>query len=434
MKHRFQKSLILRTTLVVLLQAANVFAADWTIPMGGNTFRTAPQPGRNGIHRNGTVGWGDSEGVFSVYFHIDRPADLQLAIQAHAKGGTSSLRAQIGNESYITSITGKEPESFDIGKVSITKAGYVRVDLQGQQRTGSVYAELQNLLIASGTENLTLDYVQNNTGNMFYWGRRGPSVHLRYEVPKDRQIRYAYSEIKVPIGEDPLGSYYMANGFAEGYFGIQVNSPTERRVLFSIWSPFKTDNPKDIPKDQQIIALASGEGVRVGEFGNEGSGGQSYFVYPWKAGITYRFLTKVKPDGNGGTVYTSWFGDKSADSWHLIASFRRPKTDTNLKGFHSFLESFSPSFGHIGRRAFYQNIWVHDTEGQWHECTRARFSVDATGRGRHRLDYTGEAEGKHFYLRNCGFFNETGKPGETFQRASTFSQKPLIDFEALPPS
>ena len=31
----------------------------------------------------------------------------------------------------------------------------------------------------------------------------------------------------------------MANGFGEGYFGIQVNGPNERRVLFSVWSPFK---------------------------------------------------------------------------------------------------------------------------------------------------------------------------------------------------
>lgn len=432
MKSRFNKVPIIWMVLVTLFQAAKSHAADWTIPMGGNTFRSAPQPGRNGVQRNGTVAWGDAEGVFSVYFKIDRPADLQLAIQARAQEGPSSLRTRIGNMSYLTSISGKETESFDIGKLRIDHAGYVRVDLQGQQKTGAVYAELQNLLITSDTKGLTLDYVKNNSGNMFYWGRRGPSVHLRYEVPRESQIEYAYSEITVPIGEDPIGSYFMANGFAEGYFGIQVNSPTERRVLFSIWSPFKTDNPRDIPKDQQIIALAGGEGVRVGEFGNEGSGGQSYFVYPWTAGTTYRFLTKVIPDGNGGTVYTSWFGDKSADTWHLIASFRRPKTDTHLKGFHSFLESFSPSFGHIGRRALYQNVWVHDTDGKWHECTRARFSVDATGRGRHRLDFTGGAEGHHFYLRNCGFFNETGNPGETFKRASTFNEKPNIDFEALP--
>ena len=59
----------------------------------------------------------------------------------------------------------------------------------------------------------------------------------------------------VPEGNDVLGSYFMANGFAQGYFGIQVNSPTERRILFSVWSPFHTDDPSEIP-DQAILIAA----------------------------------------------------------------------------------------------------------------------------------------------------------------------------------
>jgi hypothetical protein len=291
---------------------------------------------------------------------------------------------------------------------------------------------VSDLIVTSETEDLKLDFVRGNEGNMFYWGRRGPSVHLRYEVPKERPLRWAYSEITVPIGQDPIGSYFMANGFGEGYFGFQVNSAEERRVLFSVWSLFQTDNPRDIPQDQQIVALGRGSDVHIGEFGNEGSGGQSYLRYPWQAGKTYRFLTEVKPDGEGQTEYTSWFGDKAANEWCLIASFRRPKTDTNLTGFHSFLESFSPTYGHIGRRANYGNVWVRDVDQQWHECTRARFSVDATGSGRHRLDFTGGAVGKQFFLRNCGFFQETGEPGKTFTREPSAEGPPTIDFDALP--
>jgi hypothetical protein len=257
-------------------------------------------------------------------------------------------------------------------------------------------------------------------------------VHLRYEVPRDRQLQYAYSEITVPQGQDPIGSYFMANGFAEGYFGIQVNGPEERRVLFSVWSPFRTDNPRDIPEDQRIALLGKGPDVQVGEFGNEGSGGQSFLVYPWKAGATYRFLTEIQPDGEDQTRYTAWFGDKAAGEWRLIASFRRPKTTTYLRGFHSFLESFNPSLGHIERGAKYGNVWVSDIDGQWFECTAARFSVDATGGGGHRLDFTGGAEGETFFLRNCGFFNETGTPGATFTRTSTAAQRPKVDFDALP--
>jgi hypothetical protein len=429
MKQLFCSLAVVFTFLVLPSQSSQ--AAEWSVPMGGNAFHTAPKPSREGFRRNGAVKWSSPKSVFSVYFHVDQPADLLLKINASGSGGRSILRARSGEESFEVAIEDSEKRVYDVGRIKVP-AGYVRVDLQGVERTGGTFAEIHDLIVVSDTKDLKLDYVKSNKGNMFLWGRRGPSVHLRYEVPKDRQIQYAYSELTVPLGQDPIGSYFMANGFGEGYFGIQVNGPDERRVLFSVWSPFKTDNPRDVPKDQQIVALGRGLDVHIGKFGNEGSGGQSFLVYPWKAGKTYRFLTEVKPDGEGNTIYASWFGDKSANEWRLIARFRRPKTDTHLRGFHSFLESFSPVHGHIGRQARYGNVWVCDVTAEWHECTRARFSVDATGGGRHRLDFTGGSDGKNFFMRNCGFFSETGRPGEFFTRKSTADQRPKIDFDALP--
>ncbi|MEC7556392.1 MAG: DUF3472 domain-containing protein [Planctomycetota bacterium] len=424
---------------VVLIVLANVLfvvsglpAADWSIPVAGNAFRTAPGPGGSGFQRDGTIAWSDPAAVFSMYFHVDRPAKLTLAVKAGAKSGQSTLATRVGEKKFSTVIDGAELADRKLGHISVAKAGYVRVDFRGSKRTGDVYAAIGSLGVSSETSGLVVDYVRTNKGNMFYWGRRGPSVHLRYEVPRDRQLRYAYTEITVPRGEDPIGSFFMANGFGEGYFGFQVNGSRERRILFSVWSPFKTNNPRDIPKDQRIAVLGNGPKVHVGKFGNEGSGGQSYLVYPWKAGRRYRFLTEVKPDGKGNTIYTSWFGDKSKGEWRLIASFRRPKTNTNLRGFHSFLESFSPTHGYIGRRALYGNVWVCDVAGKWHECTSARFSVDPTGGGRHRLDFTGGAKDGHFYLRNCGFFDGTGRPGATFKRASAVDEQPEIKFAKLP--
>ncbi|MBO51030.1 MAG: hypothetical protein CMJ69_09620 [Planctomycetaceae bacterium] len=429
MKSPTQSRLIVAAVLASGLVFNNeLHAAEWSIPMAGNAFRTAPSPGGGGFQRDGTIAWGDPKTVFSVYFHVNRPAELELSINAGTKAGRSTLATTIGVKAFSTVIEGAALADRKIGRTSVAKAGYVRVDFKGASRTGDLYAAIHSLRVSSNTSGLAVDYVTTNKGNMFYWGRRGPSVHLRYEVPRDRKLRYAYSEITVPKGQDPIGSFFMANGFGEGYFGFQVNGPSERRILFSVWSPFKTNNPRDIPKDQRITALASGPKVHVGKFGNEGSGGQSYLVYPWKAGKCYRFLTEVKPDGKGNTTYTSWFGDKAADEWRLVASFRRPKTNTDLRGFHSFLESFSPVHGYIGRRAQYGNVWVRDVDGQWHECTRARFSVDPTGGGRHRLDFAGGVEGKGFYLRNCGFFNETGRPGATFKRASMADGPPTIKF------
>ena len=425
---------VIRLACVAAIMLAGTFlqAAEWAVPMGGNTFRTAPEPGGNGVQRNGTVAWSKSDEVFSVYFHVDRAADLRLQMKAAVRAGRSTIATRVGQDEFKTVVEGTDSAAREIGNVKVADAGYVRVDFQGVERTGDVFAEIDELLISSETDSLKVDFVKNNKGGMFYWGRRGPSVHLSYQVPRDVNLRYAYSEVTVPKGQDPIGTFYMANGFGQGYFGFQVNSEKERRVLFSVWSPFKTDNPRDIPKEQRIVALARGPEVHIGEFGNEGSGGQSFLVYPWKAGATYRFLIKVEPDGKGRTVYTSWFGDKSTNEWRLIASFRRPMTDTHLSGFHSFLESFSPTYGFIGRKALYGNVWVCDVDGRWYECTKARFSVDATGGGRHRLDFTGGSDGQSFFLRNCGFFNETGRPGETFSRESNGISKPEIDLATLP--
>ncbi len=103
-----------------------------------------------------------------------------------------------------------------------------------------------------------LTYVVDNSGSYFHWGRRGASDHLSYIASSAKNISYYYSEINVPVGYDPIGSYYMANGFGQGYFGIQVNSAVERRVLFSVWSGYVTNDPSQIPNDYTVLLNRSG--------------------------------------------------------------------------------------------------------------------------------------------------------------------------------
>lgn len=233
-----------------------------------------------------------------------------------------------------------------------------------------------------------------------------------------------------PVGEDPQGSYYMANGFAEGYFGIQVNSGTERRVLFSVWSPFHTDDPKEIPENQRIKLLKKGKDVLTGEFGNEGSGGQSFLRFPWITGNTYRFLNSVTPDGKGNTLYTAYFYAPEVGEWQLIASFLRPQTNTWYQRPHSFLENFSDNNGYKGRKAHYTNQWIRSSKGKWVELDKARFSADDIGRRGYRLDFAGGEEEGHFFLKNGGFFNQSTGLGLEFRRQK-LNKEPDIDFDAL---
>jgi hypothetical protein len=401
-------------------------AQEWQIPIAGNYFRTAPEPGNPRIGRDGALVWADPQEVFSVFFHIDRPARLQLSAELKQMEAASRLQMSVGETTFEVDVNQAGTHQYPVGDVEIRKAGYVRVDIRGLDRLGQRYAGVVSLTVAATDEKLDVNYVRNNDDNMFYWGRRGPSVHLTYRVPQDLELEYAYSEITVPAGEDPIGSYFMANGFGEGYFGFQVNSEAERRVLFSVWSPFQTDDPKSVPPEQRIEALDRGPEVKIGEFGNEGSGGQSYLVYPWQAGKTYRFLTRVTPDGQGSTIYSAWFGDKIAGEWRLIARFRRPQTNTHLRGFHSFLESFDPSRGHLHRRGRHHNVWVRDTNGQWHRCEAARLSVDGTGGQKHRLDFGGGVDGDGWFMENAGFFAGQVQPGALFEIPAINSEPPTL--------
>lgn len=287
------------------------------------------------------------------------------------------------------------------------------------------------ILHVDAQSDVSFNFVRDNENHRYYFGRRGPSVHLSYFMPEDVDVKWFYNELSVDKGDDPIGSYFMANGFGEGYFGMQVNSASERRILFSVWSPYVTDNPSEIPDSEKIILLRKGKDVVTGEFGNEGSGGQSFMRYNWEAGQTYRFLNSVEPDGKGNSIYTAYFFDNKSNKWILIASFKRPKTNTWYKRAHSFLENFDTKRGNVSRKVKCGNQWVCDTNGQWHELNRARFTGDDIAKVAYRLDYDGGVEDDHFFMKNTGFFVTQTQLNTVFERVKR-GKKPDVNFDELP--
>lgn len=398
------------------------------IPLGGNAYVTEvggiyigsvhPGPRNLRLDDNGVTRWHDGESIVSTWFKTSRGGRLALALRARSEQ-PSSLRVSVEGQTFDVQIApSEEPVVVPVGTVNLKKGGYVRVDLEGLEKEGPDYADVIDLMVGDEAASDSLNFVRPGFG--YYWGRRGPSVHLKYDLPQDEQIEYFYNEVTVPEGEDVVGSYYMANGFGQGYFGMQVNSETERRVLFSVWSPFDTQDPSLIPDEQKIKMLEQGEGVHIGEFGNEGSGGQSYLIYPWKAGETYKFLTRVHPDGKGNTIYSAQFYAPEEGKWRLIATFLRPQTDTWYTGAHSFLENFLPTQGYITRCVEFGNQWLRTAKGDWREVTGATFTYDATAGAQMRVDYAGgTTDGGRFYLKNCGFFDDNTPYRSHFERPAT---------------
>jgi hypothetical protein len=427
---------IIFSFLVLVLLSTNVLAQDSKneihLPLGGNAFSSFNLENSNTVTDNGIENWTDSKEYFTVYFRVSNPGLVRISTdESAAIQGKSVLEFGINNQLKKIEFDETQKKPILIGEWKIIDTGYVALKIKGISKTNSNFPSISKLTISGSALQGKPAFVPNNDDNFFHWGRRGPSVHLNYEVPEKVNAEWYYNEITVPVNEDVIGSYYMANGFGEGYFGIQVNSEKERRVLFSVWSPFATDDPKSIPESHKIIMLKKGENVQTGEFGNEGSGGQSYLRYNWKAGNKYKFLLHGVPQKDNSTIYTAYFYAPELKKWMLIASFNRPQTNTYLKRFHSFLENFIPEQGNKSRKVLFNNQWYCDDKGVWTEIDSAVFTIDNTGRKGYRMDYSGGVEKGSFYLKDGGFFDEFTKAKTKFTKSLNHNP-PAINFGTLP--
>lgn len=399
----------------------------YKIPFGENSWISNNQREDGGIiKKEGVRNW-DGSKPLQTYFRTENPGEIKLGLNLKSASGNTRLKVSLAGNSHEVTVNNKDFKEIYFGDFELKKAGYHQVSIEVVKPQTNENIEIKELLLAGRVTEGEVNFVKDN----FHFGRRGPSVHFRYPIPEEsKKPTYFYNEIVVPEGEDVIGSYYMANGFAHGYFGIQVNSEKERRILFSVWSPYDTQDPSEIPDDQKIVLLKKGDEVNTGEFGNEGSGGQSFKRYMWKTGNTYRFLLKGEPSGPNHTDYTAYFFAPEKGKWELIASFRRPKSSNYLGSLYSFLENFVPATGDVTRMANYKNQWVYDKDKGWLAINDAIFSADATAHQKDRLDYAGGETEDGYFLKNCGFFDNYTEVGAKFKRDAT--QAPKIKFEDLP--
>lgn len=397
------------------------------VTLSANAYVTA-SPDENGAYidenRCAVRNWNDADNVISFYFRTEKSGKMTVALNAE---GHSQIEVSLLGKKRKIKLDSDELTRVEVGTFNVKTPGYVKMDVRGVKIIkGDSFGNVAAVYVGGDVAPVVCVGPEFST----HFGRRGPSVHLGYVLPKEN-VEWFYNEVIVPEEGDIPSSYYMSCGFGQGYFGMQNNTPYRRRVLFSVWSPYETDNASEIPDSLRIVLLKKGEGVTVQDFGNEGSGGQSFMHYDWKAGERCRFLMGIKPDGNGNTVYTAYFFDNEKGRWRLVASFRRPKISTWYTNAHSFLENFNPVMGYINRKACYGNQWARTVDGRWVPVTKARFTCDTTGYERQRLDYSGGVEGDAFFLTMGGFFDDCLNSGTWFERAGNVTEAPDIDFSTL---
>ena len=204
--------------------------------------------------------------------------------------------------------------------------------------------------------------------------RAARSVHLWYQGPQSTAF---YNE--VTVDKSVAGSYFMACGFKRGYFGIQEHQSGRDRVLFSVWDPGAQNDPGRVPAEQRVEVLYHAEDVRVRRFGGEGTGGQSFFNYPWKIGETYRFLVEASIEKDK-TAFAAYFFQNEIGAWKHLVTFRTLTGGAPLTGYYSFIEDFRRDGESLkqSRRARFGNGWVRGMDGNWVQLSEARFTADAT--------------------------------------------------------
>ena len=155
--------------------------------------------------------WNDKETVISFYFRTANAGKMNLALQAK---GNSTIEVSVLGKTKKVTLKSDELARYDLGKFKVKKEGYVRLDIRGLKiNGGNDFGSVASVIV--GGEVCPVVAVSQDFSTHF--GRRGPSVHLGYSLPKEN-VEWFYNEVVVPEEGDIPSSYYMACGFGEAKF------------------------------------------------------------------------------------------------------------------------------------------------------------------------------------------------------------------------
>lgn len=360
----------------------------------------------------GVTQWTDPGQSVNWYGQFVEAGELTAKVRLRlTQDANSQLRLTIAGKSSDVTVVGAGADIViaDFGSFAVTSHGYQRIQLQTLNASGIPLADIDALILGGPATNGVHFNMKER--------RNAASVHLMYPVSDAAEVEAFYCEVTAV--EDPTTTFYMACGWHRGYFGMQVNSPTERRIIFSVWdSGNEGVDRKKVPDENRVKLMGKGKDVYSGDFGNEGTGGHSHLKYLWNTGEKQRFIVTAEPVGATQTVFSGYWFHPDNKTWMLISSWRAPKEGGRLRGLHSFSENFGGSNGHLLRKARYGNQWIRNPAGEWTELSTARFSHDPTGKS-DRLDRFMGVEHGEFFLSHGGFVEGFTKYGTEFHRPLT---------------
>ncbi|MCC6783252.1 MAG: DUF3472 domain-containing protein [Planctomycetes bacterium] len=382
---------------------AGLAAAQQT-PLEIPAFTAYAHPDPDAMRRDDDGSVRRWRGTLSWYGHFAKPGELRVTVRlsdVREAGGFRLACSPTSGGPERTTVTARfaaGARELVFPPLTIAAAGYQRLELgtDDAQRPALV------ALLLEGEAALGARFCRLER-------RNAASVHLGWQVERaDREdVEWFYCELTPR--DDPLWTYYMATGWHRGYFGMQVNGPRERRLIFSVWDAGdEAIDRSKVAEADRVQLVAKGDGVVAEGFGNEGTGGHSHLVHPWRLGETFRFALHARVDGDR-TVYSGWFYFAERKEWGLIASFSAPKDGRLPHGLYSFVENFAGQNGDLRRRCEFGNAWIRTSGGAWRALRSARFTHDGHGESE-RLDRSAGVSGARLYLAQGGFVDDR-EPG-----------------------
>ncbi|MFO0914816.1 MAG: DUF3472 domain-containing protein [Pirellulales bacterium] len=402
---------------------ANVSGAELKVP--AFTAYALPEPNSLRISPRGSgVAWDDAAASINWWGWIAQAGPLDVRVVLDSRSAVPlKLQMTVGNESRQVEVTGQPGQEIvaDFGQFKIAAAGHQHFELK-RVDAGDEDGPVVTSLVLDGSAAAEAQFNLKPR-------RNAASVHLAYRVPDETNVAAMYAEVTAL--EDPVTTFYMACGWHRGYFGMQVNSPTERRIIFSVWdSGSEGVDRNKVGAADRVQLVAKGPDVVTNDFGNEGTGGHSHLTYAWKTGEKQRFLVTAEPVSKTETVYAGYYFHPDQRRWVVISAWKAPHEGGYLRGLHSFSENFGGSTGHLLRRARFGNQWIRTDGGDWQELTQASFSHDPTGRHDRRDRYMGVEAGE-FFLSHGGFLDGYTEFGQEFTRPAAGRSPAEIELPAL---
>ena len=181
---------------LVSLVAASLFVQpavaqnESVVTLSANAYVTAG-PEKNAFideQRCELRNWNNPETVVSFYFRVEKSGKMDVALKAK---GHSKIEVSLLGKKKKIKLDSDGLELVKVGAFKVKEPGYIKMDVRGLKiKAGEDFGNVAEVIVGGEVAPVVCVSPEFST----HFGRRGPSVHLGYTLPKEN-VEWFYNEI-----------------------------------------------------------------------------------------------------------------------------------------------------------------------------------------------------------------------------------------------